>query len=72
MTLDPVTEDDVQQRKSMENHAVALMLDGKTNPKDVMDISGYRYEVGTKDYNRLYQKAYRKRKILEKTQNNKK
>ena len=72
MPLDPVAEDDVQQRKSMENHAVALMLDDKTNPKDVMDISGCRYEVGTKDYNRLYQKAYRKRKILEKTQNSKK
>ena len=29
--LDPVVEDDVQQRKSMENHAVTLMLFGCQN-----------------------------------------
>ena len=55
-----------KRRKAMEQHAVELMLDGKTNPKDAMEISGCRYQVGTTDYNRLYQKAYRKRKILEK------
>ena len=71
MSLDPVVEDDVQQRKVMENHVVTLMLDGKTNPKNVMEISGCMYEVGTKDYNRLYHQAYRKRRILEKAQNTK-
>ena len=60
-----------RRRKAMEQHAVKLMLDRKTNPKDVMEISGCRYEVGTKDYNRLYQKAYRKRKILQQAEHTK-
>ena len=55
-----------------ERHAIELrtMVSGTMNPKDVMDMSEYRHEVGIKNYNRLYQKAYRKRQILKKKTRN--
>ena len=53
----------------MERHAIQLMVPGTMNPKVAMDISGCRYEVGSKDYNRLYQKDYRKRQNMKKTRN---
>ena len=69
-SADSSVSDEMQRRtKVMEEHAVELMMDGKTNPKDAMDISGCGHEVGSKEYNRLYMKAYRKRKNVQKAQN---
>ena len=51
-------------RKEREKHAVELMLNGQS-PVDAMEESGCNYEVGSRDYGRVYKRFSRKKKVRE-------